>query len=308
VRTLCLGEALVDLVCERAVPHLADADCFVPHAGGAVANAAVAAARCGGGVALAGGAGDDAWGEWLEARFEREGVQLDWFERPAGSNTPLAFVTVDQLGEPDFAIYGSSIPDMLAHIEPDLERAVESCDAVLLGSNSMVGERERTISLTARGLALRTGKPLLFDPNLRLQRWSDPREAISVVRSVCNEALLVKVNRAEGELITGEADPGDAAEAICELGATVAVVTLGADGAIARGAVERNVEGVAVDPVDSTGAGDVVTGVLVAALGNANFDPTVVGDALAVAVEAASRSTEGWGAIDSLPDPMPQFA
>ncbi|MDX6668634.1 MAG: fructokinase, partial [Solirubrobacteraceae bacterium] len=57
--TLCLGEAIVDLVCEHPVADLAEADSFVPHLGGAVANVAVGAARCGAEVALAGGTGDD---------------------------------------------------------------------------------------------------------------------------------------------------------------------------------------------------------------------------------------------------------
>ena len=37
----------------------------MPHFGGAVANVAVVAARIGARVALAGGAGEDPWGEWL---------------------------------------------------------------------------------------------------------------------------------------------------------------------------------------------------------------------------------------------------
>ena len=37
-RTLCLGEALVDLICERPVEALSEAGSFVAHFGGAVAN------------------------------------------------------------------------------------------------------------------------------------------------------------------------------------------------------------------------------------------------------------------------------
>jgi len=40
VLTLCLGEALVDLVCERPAADLADAGAFVPHPGGAWATVA----------------------------------------------------------------------------------------------------------------------------------------------------------------------------------------------------------------------------------------------------------------------------
>src|SRR3954469_15073361 len=57
MRTLCIGEALVDLICERPVAGLEAAGAFVPHPGGVAANACVIASRLGGEVALAGGGG-----------------------------------------------------------------------------------------------------------------------------------------------------------------------------------------------------------------------------------------------------------
>src|SRR3712207_4018143 len=95
VRTLLLGEALVDLICEGPVASLPQADAFVPHFGGAVANVAVGAARQGANGELAGGVGADAWGDWLRARLSDEGVGLSWFSSIEGLTTPLAFVTVD---------------------------------------------------------------------------------------------------------------------------------------------------------------------------------------------------------------------
>jgi sugar/nucleoside kinase (ribokinase family) len=65
--------------------------------------------------------------------------------------------------------------------------------------------------------------------------------------------------------------------------------------------VEADVPGVRAQVVDATGAGDVVTGVLLAALAAAGFEPAAVSDALPDAVTAAGRSTEGWGAVDALP-------
>src|SRR5690606_15387081 len=79
MRILCLGETLVDFVCERPVASVGEADAFVPHFGGAIANAAVTAARRGARVALAGGAGRDAWGRWLHDRLAAEGVDLSFF-------------------------------------------------------------------------------------------------------------------------------------------------------------------------------------------------------------------------------------
>src|SRR3954468_14905945 len=101
---LCLGEALVDLVCERPVSSLSEAESFVPHPGGAMANVAVTAARFGATVSLAGGAGEDAFGSWLRDRLAGEGVGLEWFALVPGAPTPVAFVSVDASGEPSFLI------------------------------------------------------------------------------------------------------------------------------------------------------------------------------------------------------------
>jgi hypothetical protein len=51
--------------------------------------------------------------------------------------------------------------------------------------------------------------------------------------------------------------------------------------------------------VDTTG--DAVTGVLVAALARFGFNPKAAAHALPVAVTGASRSTEGYGALRSVP-------
>ena len=67
----------------------------------------------------------------------------------------------------------------------------------------------------------------------------------------------------------------------------------------------RTRSGVPAQAVDTTGAGDVVTGVLTAALSNSGFSPQAAADALGSAMTAAARATEGWGALDSLPEVMP---
>ncbi|MDQ3851115.1 MAG: PfkB family carbohydrate kinase, partial [Actinomycetota bacterium] len=174
MRTLCLGEALVDLICERPVSSLEEADAFAAHYGGASANVAVTAARAGGRVALAGGAGDDAWGAWLRARLAAEGVDLEWFALVEGLSTPVAFVTVDERAEPSYQIYGAGIGAVVETLGDRLVEAVEACDAFCFASNTLVGEREAELTMAARDRALELGRPVVFDPNLRLGRWQHP--------------------------------------------------------------------------------------------------------------------------------------
>jgi sugar/nucleoside kinase (ribokinase family) len=72
-------------------------------------------------------------------------------------------------------------------------------------------------------------------------------------------ARSLLVNEREARLLTGEADPRQAARALAER-TPCAVVTLGAAGAIAvEGSVLVEAEGVPVEAVDTTGAGDLFT-------------------------------------------------
>ncbi|MFL5957277.1 MAG: PfkB family carbohydrate kinase, partial [Solirubrobacterales bacterium] len=188
MRTLCLGEALVDMICERRVAGLAEADSFVPHFGGATANVAI---RAGGAAALAGGAGVDPWGAWLCGQLEAAGVDLTWFQLMAGQHTPVAFVAIDGAGDATYQIYGDAISMALDAVADRLPEAVDACNGLFFGSNTLVAERERGLTLAARQRALEQGKPVVFDPNLRLHRWPDVARAAAQSNACVPDALLV---------------------------------------------------------------------------------------------------------------------
>jgi fructokinase len=298
MRILLLGEALVDLICERPVAGLTEADAFVPHFGGAVANVAVGAARQGARVELAGGAGQDAWGEWLRERLAGERVGLRWFSSVPGIATPVAFVTVDEHGEPSYAIYGDAIEAIVTSLEETLLDAVAECDALFITSNTLVGVRERALTLAARDRALELGKPVATDPNLRLHRWSSPAEAASEARDLVKGAFLVKCNAEEARLLSGEDDPAQAAEGLLAMGAGHVVVTRGAQGALLRGGgMKLDIPGAKANPVSTVGAGDAFCGVLLGRLAGTGFYPPAIGAALPEAVREAARAVERWGAL-----------
>jgi fructokinase len=283
---LVLGEALVDLVCERPVRDMAQAQSFTPHFGGAAANVAVAAARAGAAVALLGGAGEDAWGRWLLERLRAEGVGTRWFELAPDRQTPVAFVTVASGGEPSFAIYGEGITAAVAAAGERVEPALADGELLVYSSNTLVGP-ERAVTLRARELAARA----IFDPNLRLERWPSPDEALELAGAQLAGCALVKCNGAEASLLTGEDDPAAAAEAIAARGVETVVVTLGPEGALVRGAESFAVPGRPANVVSTIGAGDAFLGTLAARLGDG------LRPAVEAAVEAGARATESWGAL-----------
>ncbi|MDQ6777663.1 MAG: PfkB family carbohydrate kinase [Actinomycetota bacterium] len=296
--TLCLGEALVDLICRRPVEDVADVDAFVPTFGGAVANVAVVAARRGARIALAGGAGEDPWGEWLRDRLEDEGVDLTWFSLIPGAPTPIALVTVDGRGEPTYRIYGDAVATVVHALESRVAEAVEASDALFFASNTMVGAAEREVTMEARKLALELDRPVIFDPNLRLHRWPSRAEAAATANACVPGALLVRANLAEAALMTGEADPERAASSILKAGAQLVVISMGARGAILRGELDADVPAPEVDVTSTVGAGDVLTGVLLARLAATGFYPPAVAASLSDAVNEAAVACERWGALE----------
>ncbi|MCW2996754.1 MAG: PfkB domain protein [Solirubrobacterales bacterium] len=298
MKTLLLGEALVDLVCERPVASLQQAASFVPHVGGSPANVAITAARLGAQVALAGGVGADAWGDWLRERLAAEGVGTELLATLRGAATAVAFVTVDEHGEPSFLIHAGAAGTATQALADALPAAVDEAGALVLSTGTLVAEDEREITLAARDRALSRGIPVLFDPNLRPGRWANPTRAVSVARGLVKDAFLVKANWVEATALTGERDPVAAAEALLAGGARHVVITCGADGAILRGGGLRlDVPGVPARVVDTTGAGDAVTGVLLARLAASGFYAPAMAAALPEAIAAGAAATERWGAL-----------
>ena len=293
---LCLGEAIVDLICERELAEPGEADQFVPHPGGALANVAVAARRAGADAALLGGVGEDAWGSWLREKLWQERVDVRWLADVEGLMTPVAFVTFDWEREPSFAVYGEGISEAMRGGGSHLEEAMEEAEAVVFGSNTLVAEPERELTLRARRVARQRGAHVLFDPNLRPNRWRDMGRAVRVCREVIDGAFVARTNEWEAKEITGESDPAAAAAALCEMGATLGVVTAGRKGAVMRGAARAEQASPQVDVVSPLGAGDAFMGALAAGLAKTGWDPERGGEALPGAVEAGAHACAGWGA------------
>ena len=296
---VCLGVPLLDLICERPLERPADADMFVPHLGGVAANIAVVAARAGTQVVLAGGAGEDEWGAWISERLSREGVRLEAFRRLPGRTTALALVTVDRAREASYTLFGEVEGATLEAIGDRLEEVLDGAAALCIGSNTLAAAPGRALTARARELALERGLPVIFDPNLRLHRWRSTADASASANACVPGALLVRCNAAEAEVMTGEADPEWAALALVKAGARLVVISLGADGVMLRGDLRADVPGVPVAQMCSTiGAGDVLTGVLLARLAQAGFYPPAAAAALREAVAAAAGACAHWGALD----------
>ncbi len=295
---LCLGEPLVDLICERPVGSLTEADTFVPHFGGAVANVALLSARAGARVALAAGAGADEWGRWLANKLDRAGVDLSHFKLIEDMQTPLAVTTLDQLGEPSFRIYGESRATVVNALWGGVEEAVAASGGLFISTGTLVGQAEREVTMRARDLALALDHPVIFDPNLRLHRWNSRTDAIASANACVPGAMLVRVNAAEARLLTGEDDLERAALALRKAGARNVVISDRLRGAMLRGKIRLDVPVVPARVVSRIGAGNALTATLLARLQITGYYEPAIAAALKDAMADSARACERWGACD----------
>ena len=252
--------------------------------GGKGANQAVAAARLGGRVHFVGCVGDDEHGRLVRSSLRAAGVD-DSRLRSCAAPTGTAVVLVTPDGDNSIVVS----PGANGHLSSeDIEAAKD-----LLGRVSvLVLQREVDPAVSAAAAAITDASGgrvvLALAPSgpvpQQLLRMSDP----VVVNE--QEALdLIGATSGSGE---------DSARAILALGARSAVVTLGAAGAV--GADRRGdfrVAAPAVRAVDTTGAGDALTGALACRLA-AGDDFSA---ALGVAVRVAAVSVTRTGAQPSYP-------
>jgi fructokinase len=302
---LCLGEALVDLLPERAGP-LEACGRFEPCPGGAPANVATGLARLGVRVGFRGVVGDDPFGRLLAARLGAEGVECALRftpERPTG----MWFVALDARGERSFFSPNARFSADKLLRSADVDRALLARARWLhVGTSAHVLPEGRAALRAAVGAARELGVLVSFDPNVRLHLWDD----LAPLRALCADVLprcaVAKLAEDEALFCTGERDPERAAGRLVELGVGIACVTLGRDGALVRrGPDLLRVPAEEVPVVDTTGAGDGFLAGLLAALARAGPPAGLPKEELERAVRfanrVAARVVGRLGAVAGLP-------
>src|SRR5215831_17560816 len=101
-KILCIGEALIDLICTDKGMPLSEGQHFLKKAGGAPTNVAAAIAALGGEVELAAKVGVDPFGKHLIEVMESFGVATKWVVKDEHYFTTFAFVSLMEDGERDF--------------------------------------------------------------------------------------------------------------------------------------------------------------------------------------------------------------
>ncbi|MEZ3143189.1 carbohydrate kinase family protein [Halobaculum sp. MBLA0143] len=300
--TLVVGETIVDMHPDGP-GSLAARETFHRRPGGAPANVAVGLARLGAPPAFWTRLGEDGLGEFLAGTLADEGVPDDLVQRDEDAPTGLAVVSADDDGDRGFVLYLDGTAT--TRLQPGRvgDDRLAATEWLHLGGVELAHEpaRSAVFDLLERAPPDTT---VSLDPNARPQLWTSFDYADTLSRVLPDVDVLVA--SVEDLRPAGyDGDPVGVAARVADAGPHTALVTRGADGAVAHatpaapwGPAETAHEGFPADVVDTTGAGDAFTAGVVHALGNGR----PLSDALRFADAVAAESTTARGAMAALPD------
>ncbi|KAK7391107.1 hypothetical protein VNO78_19477 [Psophocarpus tetragonolobus] len=264
---VCFGEMLIDFVPTVGGVSLSEAPAFKKAPGGAPANVAVGISRLGGSSAFIGKVGADEFGYMLADILKQNNVETSGIKFDLNARTALAFVTLRADGEREFLFFRNPSADMFLQ-ESDLdENLIKKAKIFHYGSISLIDEPCQSAHLAALKIAKESGCILSYDPNLRLALWPSAEAARNGIRSIWDQADVIKISEDEITFLTGGDDPYDdnvVLEKLFHPNLKLLIVTEGSEGCRYYTKEFRGrVDGVKVKAVDTTGAGDAfVSGII----------------------------------------------
>jgi ribokinase len=221
--------------------------------GGKGANQAVAARLCGADVSMIARVGDDLFGEATIRNFEKLGIDASHVRVTNGMSSGVAPIFVDSSGQNRIIVVKGANDAMTSADVDAVAEVLRAADVVVLQLEIPV----ETVYYALR-FARENGIRSILNPA--------PGQPLDLARAGIADYLIP--NETEAEALTGMAvrDVESArrcAGTLLKDGARRVVITLGAQGALAASDGEmEHVAPFAVEPVDTTGAGDAFIGSL----------------------------------------------
>jgi len=261
MKVLCIGEALIDMICTDVNVSLSNGQHFLKKAGGAPANVAAAIAALGGEVSMAAKVGNDPFGLHLISLLEEMGVDTSLVIKDPAHFTTFAFVSLMNDGERDFYFNRGA----------DKELTLLDLAAVHLSEYGIVhfgsataflpGPLQTTyVELLAK--AKQAGCLISFDPNYRhLLFQNNSNYFIEQCIPFMESCDFFKLSDEEAMLITGSDSVALAATALRKKTKAVFAITLGKEGTLVSiGGHLEIIQSISIQAVDATGAGDAFVG------------------------------------------------
>ena len=260
-KILCVGEALIDMICTDKGKPLSEGDNFLKKAGGAPTNVAAAIAALGGKVELAAKVGGDPFGDHLIDVMDSFGVSTRWMLRDKDSFTTFAFVSLMENGERDF-YFNRGADGQLTRDEVD---AIDLKEYSIIHFGSATAFLPGPLQIAYLSLlqkALVHDVFISFDPNYRSLLFQYNKQSfIDQSWNFLEHCHFFKVSYEEAMMLTGRATLTDAVNDFLSRTKAVFAITLGKDGTLLGiNGETKIIPSIKIKPVDTTGAGDAFVG------------------------------------------------
>ena len=260
-RILCIGEALIDMICTNKGKALSEGENFLKKPGGAPTNVAAAIAALGGKVELAAKVGVDPFGKHMVDVMKAIGVGTQYMLQDANHFTTFAFVSLMENGERDF-YFNRGADGQLSEADID---SIDLSDVSIIHFGSATGFLPGPLQAAYKKLlqlALDKNIFISFDPNYRHLLFNNNTQTfIDQSWYFMERCNFFKVSDEEAMLLTGDSTLETAAATLLKKTTGVFAITLGKDGTmIGMDGTTVIVKSIPVKPVDTTGAGDAFVG------------------------------------------------
>jgi fructokinase len=260
-KILCIGEALIDMICTDKGKALSDGENFLKKPGGAPTNVAAAIAALGGSVDLAAKVGVDPFGKHLIDVMKSFGVNTKWMLQDDKFFTTFAFVSLMEDGERDF-YFNRGADGQLS--EKDIE-AINLDEYSIVHFGSATGFLSGPLQIAYLSLLQKCVEKnvfVSFDPNYRHLLFQNNLQSFNrqswIFLESCN---FFKVSDEEAMMLTETSTVEDAATVFMKKTNAVFAITLGKTGTLLReGQHTKLIPSISITPVDTTGAGDAFVG------------------------------------------------
>jgi fructokinase len=305
-KILCIGEALIDMICTDKGKSLSDGNNFLKKAGGAPTNVAAAIAALGGHVELLAKVGVDPFGRHLIDVMQEFNVSTKWIIQDPDYFTTFAFVSLMENGERDFYFNrGADGQLSVQDIEP-----VDPGEFSIVHFGSATGFLPGPLQAAYQGMlqqCLQKEVFISFDPNYRhLLFQNNIQTFIDQSWNFLNSCHFYKVSDEEAMLITGRTTLADAVDTLLQKTTAFFAITLGKDGTMLGINGETiMVPSIPVKPVDTTGAGDAFVGTVLYQLSSytlsqiQNLSRNNWKEIILNANKAGARTCEYMGAMEA---------
>lgn len=260
-KILCVGEALIDMICVDKGAPLSAGENFLKKAGGAPANVAAAIAALGGNVELAAKVGADPFGDHLVDVVNSFGVSTKWMLQDKKYFTTFAFVSLMENGERDF-YFNRGADGELTRTEVD-EIDLKEFSIIHFGSATAFLPGPLQIAyLSLLQKALVHDILISFDPNYRSLLFQHNKQSfIDQSWNFLEHCHFFKVSDEEAMMLTARSTLTDAVNDLLMRTKAVFAITLGKEGTLLRlNGETKIIPSIEINPVDTTGAGDAFVG------------------------------------------------